>query len=156
MTSISLAGVDDIPALSRLVERYWRFEELTGFDAGAITKQLERLVGDVSLGSAWIAREGAEPAAYLLAVYVFSLEHRGLTAEIDEFFVDPSYRGRGIGSALLAAAEDEFERRGCTNVALQLGRDNHAGRTFYLSHGYAERSAFELMDKSLPRRASRA
>ena len=41
-------------------------------------------------GRAWIARVYGEPAAYLLAVYVFSLEYQGLTAEIDEFYVVPA------------------------------------------------------------------
>jgi GNAT superfamily N-acetyltransferase len=63
-------------------------------------------------------------------VYVFSLEHLGLTAEIDEFFVLPSVRSHGLGDGLLHRAEAEFVRRGCTNVALQLGRGNDRARVF--------------------------
>jgi GNAT superfamily N-acetyltransferase len=48
-------------------------------------------------------------------VYVFSLEHLGLMAEIDEFFVLSSQRGRGIGAELLKAAESE-----CTVVSSRL------------------------------------
>ena len=72
-----------------------------------------------------------QAVGYLLAVYVFSLEHLGLTAEIDEFFVLPSARGKGLGDALLQRAEAEFIRRGCTNVSLQLGRGNDGARVFY-------------------------
>ena len=96
-------------------------------------------------------------SGYLLAVYVFSLEHLGLTAEIDEFFVLPSARGKGLGDALLRLAEAEFLRRGCTNVALQLGRGNDQARVFYRAHGYSERAGYELLDKMLPdRRESRS
>ncbi len=35
-----------------------------------------------------------------------------MTAEIDEFFVLPSARGQGLGTALLDAAEVEFRRAG--------------------------------------------
>ena len=38
---------------------------------------------------------------YLLAVYVFSLKHLGLTAEVGELFVSPSRRGQNIGTQLL-------------------------------------------------------
>lgn len=141
----------DIPELLRLVEEYWIFEDVSGFDPAKVTTQLERLLADSALGNGWIARAGHDAAGYLLAVYVFSLEHLGLTAEIDEFFVLPSYRGRDIGSELLKVAEDEFVRRKCTNVSLQLGRENDRARAFYREHGYGERAGFELLDKMLRR-----
>jgi ribosomal protein S18 acetylase RimI-like enzyme len=142
----------DIPALLRLVEEYWIFEDIPGFDTVRVTAQLERLLADPTLASGWIARAGHDAAGYLLAVYVFSLEHLGLTAEIDEFFVLPSFRGRDIGSELLKVAEAEFIRRNCTNVSLQIGRENDRARAFYREHGYGERAGFELLDKMLPRR----
>lgn len=86
---------------------------------------------------------------YPLLVYVFSLEHFGLTAEIDEFFVLPGHRGRGLGNGLLAAAESEAHRAGCSNISLQLSRDNCDVREFYHRQGYCERSSFELLEKSL-------
>jgi GNAT superfamily N-acetyltransferase len=107
---------------------------------------------DPRLGSGWIAFARGEAVGYLLAVYVHSLEHLGLTAEIDEFFVLPSARSKGLGEALLRLAEAEFLRRGCTNVALQLGRGNERARLFYRALGYRERAGFELLDKMLPDR----
>jgi len=144
-------AVNDISALLRLVEEYWIFEDIAGFDPDRVTAELERLLADPALGSGWIASAGHDAAGYLLAVYVFSLEHLGLTAEIDEFFVLPSFRGREIGSGLLRAAEAEFVRRNCTNVSLQIGRENDRARAFYREHGYGERAGFELLDKMLPR-----
>jgi ribosomal protein S18 acetylase RimI-like enzyme len=102
-----------------------------------------------TLGAGWIATVESAPAGYLLAVYVFSLEHLGVTAEIDEFFVSPSHRGSGIGAALLETAEAEFTRAGLTNVSLQLARNNDAARRFYHAHGYGNRSGYELLDKVL-------
>ena len=142
----------DLPALLPLVEEYWRFEDIAGFDAACIGRELGRALANAQLASAWIALVRGKPAGYLLAVYVFSLEHLGLTAEIDEFFVLPSARGKGLGDALLSAAEAEFTRRGCTNVSLQLGKGNEGARVFYRAHGYAERAGFELLDKMLPDR----
>jgi GNAT superfamily N-acetyltransferase len=143
--------VKDVPSLLPLVEQYWIFEDVAGFDGVAVARELERLCADPLLGSGWIATVKGAAVGYLLAVYVFSLEHLGLTAEIDEFFVLPSARGNGVGEALLRQAEDEFARRGCTNVSLQLGRGNDRARAFYRAHGYGERAGFELLDKTLPR-----
>jgi ribosomal protein S18 acetylase RimI-like enzyme len=139
----------DVPALLPLVEQYWIFEDIEGFDGARVGVELARAAGNPALASAWIATARGQPAGYLLAVYVFSLEHLGITAEIDEFFVLPSARGRGIGEELLRVAEAEFVRRGCTNVSLQLSRGNERARAFYRAHGYGERAGFELLDKML-------
>jgi len=151
-TDIRPATASDIPALAGLVEQYWLFEDISGFDAAPVGRELGRVCADPRLGSIWIAIARGEPVGYLIAVYVHSLEHLGLTAEIDEFFVLPSARSRGIGDELLKLAEAEFVRRGCTNVSLQLGRGNDRARVFYRAHGYEDRSGFELIDKMLPDR----
>jgi GNAT superfamily N-acetyltransferase len=148
-SSIHSATVEDIDALLPMVEQYWRFENIEGFDPARMRSLLARVLEDASLGRAWLARVYGEPAGYLLAVYVFSLEHQGVTAEIDEFFVIPQHRGLGIGADMLAAAEDQFRIEGCTNVSLQLGRSNEAARKFYRQHGFDDRPGFELVSKML-------
>jgi len=50
--------------------------------------------------------------------------------------VEPSSRGRGIGSRLLAAAEDEARRRGLPYMGLMVTEDNAAARALYERAGY--------------------
>jgi GNAT superfamily N-acetyltransferase len=80
---------------------------------------------------------------------VLSIEHQGLMAEIDEFFVLPDARTHGIGGALLTAAEGALRRRGCVRLQLQLGVANAEARAFYERRGYAQRAGYELLDKAL-------
>ena len=148
-TTILPATVEDIDSLLPMVEQYWRFENIEGFDPARMRALLTRVLDDASLGRAWIARVYGEPAGYLLAVYVFSLEFQGLTAEIDEFFVVPQHRGLGIGANMLAAAEAQFRIEECTNVSLQLGRSNEAARKFYRQHGFDARAGYEVVSKIL-------
>jgi GNAT superfamily N-acetyltransferase len=148
-TTIQPATVEDIDALLPMVEQYWKFENIEGFDPARMRALLTRVLEDASLGRIWISRVYGEPAGYLLAVYVFSLEHQGLTAEIDEFFIVPPHRGLGIGANMLAAAEAQFRIEQCTNVSLQLGRSNEAARKFYRENGFEGREGFELVSKML-------
>jgi len=148
---IRAVTAQDIPTLVPLVEQYWLFEDIPYFDGVRVGRELARALRDPRLMSGWIARVRGEAVGYLLSVFVFSLEHLGLTAEIDEFFVLPSARGRGIGDELLRLAEAEFARRGCTNVSLQLSRGNDRARVFYRAHGYGERAGYDLLDKMLGR-----
>ncbi len=148
-SEIRAATPADIAMLLPLVEQYWLFEDLPGFDAARVRRELGRALADPAVASAWIAVDHRRGVGDLLAVYVFSLEHLGLTAELDEVFVLPSARGRELGAKLLGLAEAEFARRGCTNVFLQLGRGNDRARAFYRAQGYGERAGFELLDKML-------
>ena len=149
MVAVRQAAAGDVQALIPLVENYWKFEGISGFDSNRIAAHIGRLLSEPRLGAGWIATSNGSVVGYLLAVYVFSLEHLGITAEIDEFFVLSAHRGRGIGAELLKAAECEFRRVGCTNVSLQLSLRNNSARDFYRRYGYAERSAYEIMDRML-------
>jgi GNAT superfamily N-acetyltransferase len=149
MTLITRATVKDVPAFLPLIAEYWNFEGILNFETKRVAESLTRLLLEPGLGAGWIAVSDNTAVGYLLAVYVFSLEHLGLTAEIDEFFVLPSQRGKGAGSALLRTAESEFAHNGCTNVSLQLSRSNDYARAFYHRKGYTERSGYELLDKML-------
>jgi GNAT superfamily N-acetyltransferase len=149
VATIRMADVEDARVLGALVEHYWRFERIQGYDRLRIATLLEILLGDSRAGAAWLAYDGASAIGYLLAVYVFSLENGGLTAEIDELYVLDDHRGAGVGAQLVAVSESFLAGLGCKNVALQLGRDNHAGRAFYEKRGYSARSAYELLEKNL-------
>lgn len=50
--------------------------------------------------------------------------------------VEPKWQGAGIGTALLAAAEDEARRRGLPYMALMVTEENEAARGLYERAGY--------------------
>ncbi len=50
--------------------------------------------------------------------------------------VEPALRRHGVGSALLAAAEDEARRRGLPYMGLMVTEDNAAARALYERAGY--------------------
>ena len=149
MAEIREAVLEDVPGLLPLMNAYWVFEGIPGYDPAQVATQLQRLLSEPKLGCVWVAHDGGLPVGYLVAVYVFSLEHLGLTAEIDECFVQPEYRGRGIGSDLLRRAEIGVMRAGCTSISLQLGVFNESGHQFYLKHDFVKRAGYNLLDKQL-------
>ena len=147
--SVRRAQPSDVPQLLALVRRYWQFEGLGTFDALRLEVLLQQLIGSRARGQVWVAERAGSPCGYLVLVYVVSLEHQGLMAEIDEFFVLPEARGAGLGSALLAAAEAALQQAGCVRLQLQLAVANEAARAFYARHGYRPRAGYELLDKPL-------
>jgi len=147
--AIRRAAPPDVPQLLTLVRRYWEFEGLRDFDALRTEVVLEGLVNEESRGAIWVADEDGRLAGYLILVFVVSVEHGGLMAEIDELYVCEADRARGTGGRLLAACEEELRRRHCVRLQLQIGLDNEAARAFYGRRGFAARAGYTLLDKPL-------
>jgi ribosomal protein S18 acetylase RimI-like enzyme len=62
----------------------------------------------------------------------------GAIAEIRRLFVDPRWRRRGIGSRLLASAEEVAVTNGVCDVRLTVLAGNRAAARFYESRGYTD------------------
>jgi GNAT superfamily N-acetyltransferase len=146
---IRLAAHSDIAQLASLVQLYWDFEGIQGFDRPGIESALAALLSRPDHGASWVAQIDGKLGGYLTAVYMLSFEHGGLMAEIDELFVCPEMRSLGIGSLLLTAAQRDLAALGLVRLQLQLGAANSAGRSFYERHGFRRRAGFELFDKPL-------
>lgn len=67
--------------------------------------------------------------------------HRGW---INYLAVDPGARRRGLGRALMAAAERLLRERGCPKINLQVRHDNREAVAFYECVGFAEDAVVSL------------
>ncbi|ELZ00323.1 GNAT family N-acetyltransferase [Natrialba asiatica] len=65
-----------------------------------------------------------------------SLELERTRGTLSNLYVDPAYRDRGIGSALLEAATAELESKGAEVLLLEVMAQNEDARRFYRTHGY--------------------
>lgn len=83
-----------------------------------------------------IAWEDAQPVGH--AHLAWSGTHLGLP-EIQDVFVLPGHRRRGIASRLTEAAEDEARRRGSDRISLSVSLEqNPAAKLLYEKLGYVD------------------
>jgi ribosomal protein S18 acetylase RimI-like enzyme len=146
---VRFAAMADVAGIAALAERYWEFEGIDGFDRPRIESILGNLISAPHLGACWVAVADDRLCGYLVAVFMLSLEHGGLMAEIDEVFVSQDMRSAGFGSLLVTTAERELAARGLRRLQLQLGADNERARSFYERHGFRPRAGYNLLDKPL-------
>ncbi len=92
-----------------------------------------------------IAEVGGTPAGFLSASVAgfpprwARLEERpNLQGFIDDVFVEPGVRNRGVGTALFNAAEERFRAMGCDNLRLWVAAGNQGAREFYRGLGFQE------------------
>jgi GNAT superfamily N-acetyltransferase len=101
-TTIQRAGRADIPALVELMSQFYA-ESSYPLDRTWAEASFDVLLRDELRGAVWIARRGSEPAGYVVLALRHSMEFGGLAGIIDDLFVPPQFRRRGVGSALLSA-----------------------------------------------------
>jgi len=79
--------------------------------------------------------EIAKPAPSILGFIVAEASRRGM-GHIMTIDVVSAARRFGVGSKLLAAAEERLQSAGVTQVFLEAAVDNQAALAFYKRHGY--------------------
>ncbi len=122
--AIRAARGDDIPALLAIENRVFTTDRLS-------LRSFRRLIVGPT-AEVIIAEVGGMLAGYALVLF----QARSLAARIYSIAVAPEFSRRGIGAALLAAAEDAARIRGCTAMRLEVQDGNHAAATLYKAAGY--------------------
>lgn len=67
-------------------------------------------------------------------------------ASVDDVFVEPEHRNRGIGHALLQSVEAWAQERDADGISLQVAAANARGRKFYDDLGFREISVYEVLE----------
>lgn len=148
-THISAAGYESIPVLVELMRQYWEFEQIQGFSDHQAEKMLRSFFSHPELGRGWIAYSDEQVLGYLLCSCVFSFEHGGLCAAIDELYVVRESRSQGVGQLLVQTAETTMRELGCMYIEMEVAAHNVRAQHFYSLLGFATRAGYSMMHKSL-------
>jgi len=118
------------------------------FDEPAVRSVLRAFLADSKLGQAWILLEGTTLAGYLVLTLGYSFECHGQDAFVDELYVEPQYRRRGIGREAMKFVEEEARKMGVTALHLEVDHGNDPALELYRGSGYADHDRY-LMTKWL-------
>jgi GNAT superfamily N-acetyltransferase len=136
----------DLGLLERMVRAYYA-EGGLAFDECRQCAALAGLVGGDALGRGWLVRLDGLVIGYVVLTWSFSLESGGLDGYVDELFLEPGVRGRGLGARVLALAELEALRLGLLRLYLEVEHGNPA-INLYRRAGFVDHRR-HLMSKRL-------
>jgi ribosomal protein S18 acetylase RimI-like enzyme len=133
---VRAAGVEDAGPIARLLHDFnLEFLEPSP-GVKALTQTVERLLGT---GEIDVLLAGDGPDGLALLRFRPALWSGGLEAYLQELYVVPGLRGRGIGRALLQRAIDLSRERGADGIDLNTGETDTAARGLYESMGFTNR-----------------
>ena len=110
---------------------------------------LRRLISDDTWGKLWLIFDDAEPAGYIAICIGYSIEFRGNDAFVDEFYIRPESRGRGLGTRVLELIRAEAKRMGVRALHLEVARTNAKARKLYSNVQFEAREDYMLMTSLL-------
>ena len=111
---------------------------------------LQEMLRDRSLGRLWLIEHEGRDVGYVLLAFSFSLEFNGRIAFIDELFITPSCRQKGVGAGVLRKVEDACLRLGIHVLRLESEAHNERATALYARVGYVDHGR-RLLSKRLHR-----
>lgn len=100
-----------------------------------VSYSLEELEGFITHRNSktWVAEEDHEVVGFLTGQKMLGGTMHVITIDVRE-----DWRRRGVGGALMDAAEEWGRRRGLALVSLETAEDNHPAQAFYKKRGYVK------------------
>jgi GNAT superfamily N-acetyltransferase len=125
----------DVPLLLAMIRELAAYEKALDEVVATEEELADGLFGEPPGAEALVARLGGEPVGFALYFTNFStwLGRRGLYLE--DLYVRPAARGRGVGRALLAALARVATQRGCRRLEWWVLDWNQPAIGFYRSLG---------------------
>lgn len=135
MTLVRPAAASDLEAVLALHRDFFA-EDGYAFCEEESRVNLARLLAEPGLGRVFVMDEDARVVGYLVLTFGFSLEFGGRDGLIDELYVSPGHRGRGLGARALAAAEAACREQGIRAVHLVVERSKDSAQALYRRMGF--------------------
>jgi ribosomal protein S18 acetylase RimI-like enzyme len=144
---LRLAGKDDLEQIiSMLVDFY--AEEGYPVDRAEISRVLSRLIEDRELGRLWLVVDAGAVVGYVAICFGYSLEYHGRDAFVDDLYLRPEARGKGLGTRVLEVVEPACRALGVRTLHLEVERDNSAAQALYRRRGFRDNDRL-LLSKRL-------
>jgi len=145
---IEVATENNLANLLPLVSAYHNFENIQT-SKHEREKSIRHLVTNESLGKIWLIYEDTKIIGYIALCFGFSIEFSGLDAFVDEFFIAPDLRGRGVGTKVLECVKIEAKKMGIRALHLEVARSNKKARNLYTRSNFKAREKYVLMSVNL-------
>lgn len=148
MTRLSLATPDDLERILPLVAAFHEEEGVVSDDTTRRAGLTPILEGSPH-GCVYLAGPTRAPIGYVIISFGWSIEMGGLDGFVDEIYIRPGVRGRGIGTEILTSLPKTLASAGMKAIHLEVNRDNTNARRIYEKMHFQARETYMLMTRKL-------
>ncbi|MFZ4620619.1 MAG: GNAT family N-acetyltransferase [Bacteroidota bacterium] len=131
------AQLSDIDTLLVMMERFYAIDGYP-FTKEKTRTSLTEFLSDTNLGSIWLISDGAREMGYIVLAVIYSFEFGGKNAFVDEFYLEPEFRGKGIGRQIMDEVCDEAKALGIHALHLEVEHHNTRALELYRSFRFSD------------------
>jgi ribosomal protein S18 acetylase RimI-like enzyme len=124
------ARTDEIEEMLPLIRAYCEFYETEPDDEG-LRSMFETLISEPSQGAIFIARDGGKAVGFATLDWKWSSLKAARIGYLEDLFVDPETRGRGIADALIEICAARCRELGMPAMEWLTAPDNHRAQKVY-------------------------
>lgn len=139
----------DGPRIVELIRLLARFEKLPEPDEAAAARLMADAFESGRL-ELWVADEGGEVVAYAACFTAYSTFRARPTLFLEDLFVHPAARRRGVATAMLAHLRRQAETRGCGRFEWMVLDWNLEAQKLYAAIGASLLPEWRLVRIDLP------
>lgn len=148
MTHLTLAKPDDLDRLTRLVADFHTEQGIDQDDASRRDALAPLLEGSPH-GAAYLIGPGRAPIGYIIVSFGWSVEFGGMDGFVDELYIRPAVRGRGLGSEVLMSLPKALGKAGLKALHLEVKTDDERAQRFYRKLRFQPRAGYALMTRAI-------
>lgn len=134
--SARVGTVDDAAEIARLLDAFNREYDTPTPGVEILTVRCRDLMEEGETAAVLDAEPDVGVGVVRFRRSLWTESPTALDAYLEELYVVPGHRGRGIGKALLNLVIEESRRRGAVRVELGTSTDDHAAIGLYESTGF--------------------
>lgn len=148
MTALNLAKPEDF---DRLIPLVTAFHQEEGIDMADDTRRdaIMPLLEGSPHGAIYLIGPGRAPIGYIAIGFGWSIEFAGMDGFVDEFYIRPGVRGRGIGSEVLRQLPKALGSAGMKALHLEVAKDNEHAKKLYSRLRFEPRANYMLMSRKI-------
>ncbi|THD73464.1 GNAT family N-acetyltransferase [Thalassobius vesicularis] len=144
MTALHLARPEDAERLLALIAAD-RAERGLAPDPQGIAAALTPLLEGSPHGVAYLIGPQRAPIGHIVIGFGWSVDAGGLVGTVDQLFIRPGVRGRGIGQEVLSALPKALAAAGLTALTGEVAQDDTRTRAFLARARFQDRPGRLLM-----------
>lgn len=146
--ALTLAMPEHLDKLDMLVAA---FHQESGIELQADPRRagIAPLLDGSPHGAVYLIGPPKAPIGYVVITFGWSLEFGGLDGFIDELYVRPGVRGRGIASETLQSLPRALSDAGMKAIHLEVDRTAEKTQRLYSKAGFVARPEYMLMSRRL-------
>lgn len=146
--ALTLGKPDHLEKLLSLVDAFHTEEGIASSDEHR-RAGIKPLLDGIPYGAAYLIGPPRAPIGYIVITFGWSVEFGGLDGIVDELYIRPGVRGRGIATEALTALPNALSAVGLRAIHLEVDKDNAAAIKLYKRAGFQPRETYMFMSKVL-------